>query len=533
MLHYLAGRDVTADIRGAVPGEYDLVMIYAAALAKKAGRPVRVLQDIDEMNTWNHHSIGPVYFDMTCGVKKDGTPTFIESTVTTNVGGVQSGGIYASFPANAATGVYRYGSVYTEAWPVWCNLTLSGSRRSFGDAEGMMNSEQFIDEVIEKTGLDPAEWRKKWSERPGGPTIDKLIWYTLAGGNYPALITKAGEAFGWKDKWKGWGVPTAVNGPKRRGVGCALSLHLTGGNQGEQWCMVRINLDGTVEVVSAGVDCWQGLHSAMCQCVADVLGVRYEDVRKTVPNSRYTPYGGGIGASRGTPKIIGGAIKAAFDARRQLFELAAGPLRVKVEDLDIGDGKVFVKADPTKFQTIASLSTSVERIWGVSARTGAKIDPVTRIGIYEKSLAALFAEIEVDTETGKIDVLKMVSCDDCGIAINPDAVEAQIYGAAMFGLGFGLYGSLYYDKAHEGIVVNASALDYKIPTFLEEPDIVPIIHEDPADAPTTPLGMKGMGEGANVPVGPAIGNAFYNATGVRMRRHPWTPDKVLEALGKI
>lgn len=518
--------------KGIQMAEFVLVMIYAAALAKKAGRPVRVLQEVDEMNIWNHHSIGPVYFDTTCGIKKDGTPTFIETTVITNVGGVQSAGILC-FPANAATGVYRYGSVYTEAWPIWCNLPLSGARRSYGDAEGMMNSERFIDEVIEKTGLDPAEWRKRWAEVPGGPTIDKLIWHTLAGGNYSALINKAADAFGWKDKWKGWGVPTAVNGPKRRGVGCALGLHLAGFSGGQDRCLVRINLDGTVEVLSAGVDMGQGLHSAMCQCVADVLGVRYEDVRKAVSNSRYTPFGGGAAASRGTAQIIGGAINAAFDARRQLFDLAVAYLKVKVEDLDIGDGKVFVKADPTKFQTIASLSNSVTGIFGVAEKKGENIDPITKISIYEKSLAALFAEIEVDTETGKIDVLRMVSCDDCGIAINPDAVEAQIYGAAMFGLGFAMYGALAFDKAHEGIVVNASAIDYRIPTFFEWCDIVPIVHQDPADAPTTPLGMKGMGEGANVPVGPAIGNAFYNATGVRMRNHPYTPDKVLEALGKI
>jgi xanthine dehydrogenase molybdenum-binding subunit len=267
--------------------------------------------------------------------------------------------------------------------------------------------------------------------------------------------------------------------------------------------------------------------------VADVLGVRYEDVRKAESNSRYTPWGGGAAASKGTSKVIGGAIKAAFDARRQLFNLAAASLKVKVEDLDIGDGKVFVKADPTKFQTIASLANSVAGFHGVSQKMGFKIDPVTKIGIYEKSLAAFFAEVEVDTDTGKIDVLRMVSCDDCGIAINPDAVEAQIYGAAMFGLGFTMYGALAFDKSHEGVAINASALDYRIPSFLEWGDIVPIIHEDPADAPTTPLGMKGMGEGANVPVGPAIANAFYNATGVRMRNHPYTPDNVLKALGKI
>ena len=153
--------------------------------------------------------------------------------------------------------------------------------------------------------------------------------------------------------------------------------------------------------------------------------------------------------------------------------------------------------------------------------------------MWEKSLAALCCEVEVDTETGKVDVLKIVMVCDCGVVINPEVVAGQCDGGIIQGLGFALYEDILYDKNHEGIVINPSITDYKIPTFLEFNDFTSVIHSDPADAPTTPLNVKGMGEATIVPVAPAIANAVYNAIGVRIKSGPITPDKVLAALRKI
>ena len=206
-----------------------LVAIWASALSKKTRRPVRITMDVDENNIIQHHNCGPLYYETSGGIKKDGTPTYLDTVITASAGGVQSGGLNAAYPAGeAALAVYNYQSVYNEAWPVYCNLNLPGAKRSYGDAEGMMWSEQFIDEMLEKINADPVEWRKQWANRPGDPVTLRYAWAEFAGGNYRALIEKAADAFDWKSKWKGWRVPTAVNGSKRRGVGMALSMHISG-----------------------------------------------------------------------------------------------------------------------------------------------------------------------------------------------------------------------------------------------------------------------------------------------------------------
>ena len=235
-----------------------------------------------------------------------------------------------------------------ENFPVWCNLNPSGARRSYGGAEGMFCSESFIDEMLEKINADPMEWRLKWAQKTGDPVTLRLEWGELAGANYVALISKAAEAFRWKQRWKGWRVPTMVNGSKRRGIGMALGMHVTGDPTTERG-LVRINTDGTVEAISQGCDIGQGIKSAMCQCVAEVLSVKFEQVRASVSDTSFNPMGQGVRASRGTPLVIGAAIKAAMDAKRQVLAAAAGMLQAKPEELELKEGKIFLKSDPSKF----------------------------------------------------------------------------------------------------------------------------------------------------------------------------------------
>jgi CO/xanthine dehydrogenase Mo-binding subunit len=171
---------------------------------------------------------------------------------------------------------------------------------------------------------------------------------------------------------------------------------------------------------------------------------------------------------------------------------------------------------------------------GTATEFAPKINPITKKKLYEKSNVAMCAEVEVDVDTGSVKLIDATLAGDCGIAINPEAVLQQFDGSIIFGMCFGLYGQLIYDKSHNGVVLNASPHDYKIPTFLEyQQNFTSIIHEDPADAPTAVFNLKGVGEGACIPVTPAIANALYNACGARVRRHPITPEHVLRALGKI
>ena len=508
--------------------------IYAAALAKMTGRPVRCSTEVDENQVINTHSMGPHYYSTKGGIKKDGTPTFLESVFHCNVGGIVDGGYTGVYPVSeAALAVYNYESCAVENFPVWCNLNPSGARRSYGGAEGMFCSESFIDEMLEKIDADPVEWRLKWAQKTGDPVTIRLEWGELAGCNYAALIAKAAEAFRWKERWKGWRVPTWVNGSKRRGIGIALGMHVTGDPTSERG-LVRINTDGTVEAISQGCDIGQGIRSAMCQCVAEVLNVKFEQVRVSAADTSFNPMGQGVRASRGTPLVIGAAIKAALDAKRQVLAAAAPMLQAKPEDLEWKAGKVFLKSDPSKFIPFFQVAMKECGFIGTATEFAPKINPVTKRKLLEKSNVAMCAEVEVDVDTGGVKLIEAVLAGDCGIAINPEAVLQQFDGSIIFGMSFGLHGQLIYDKSHNGVVLNASPNDYKIPTFLEyEQKFTSIIHEDPADAPTYMLNLKGVGEGACIPVAPAIANALYNACGARVRQHPITPEHVLKALGKI
>jgi CO/xanthine dehydrogenase Mo-binding subunit len=509
----------------------------AAVLSKKTGRPVRSLLEMEEQFIVSHRAAGPGYYNTKGGIKRsDGRPVALDTVVDIGIGGHACHAVAApSVIANAAVNVYNYDNIRAAANPVYVNINMSGPKRSCGDAEGMFCSEQFADEMAEAAGMDPIEWRKKWCERAGEPCSVFFQWSELAGGSYSTLMTKAAEAFGWEKKWKGWRIPVAINGAKRRGIGMALSMHTTG--FGTPTTLVRINNDGTVHVNCSAEDTGQGIKTATAMSVAEILGVRYEDVSLTDDNTTYNPRGGRVYGSKGTPTNIGASISAARNARALLLQRAAALMQAKPEDLDLGDGKVFIKSDPAKSMTIGAVAGTAQfgraGIYAHGQETSFHINPDTGRNMWEKSPAALCCEVEVDTETGKVGVLKMVIAADCGVAINPGVVTGQCDGGMIQGLGFAVYEDIVFDRCHEGIILNPAMTDYKVPTFPEFADFTSIIHADTADAPTAPLHAKGMGEATIVPVAPAIANAVYNAIGVRVKSGPITPDKVLAALGKI
>jgi xanthine dehydrogenase molybdenum-binding subunit len=514
-----------------------MLACIVAALSKKTGRPVRSLLDMDEQFIVSHHAAGPGYYNTRGGIKRsDGRPVALDTAAHISLGGHACHEVAAAtIIASAAVNVYNYDNIRAVAHPVYSNINMAGPKRSYGDAEGMFCSEQFADEMAEVAGMDPIEWRKKWCNRAGDPCSTYFQWGELAGGNYVTLMTKAAEVFDWKSKWKGWKTAVAVNGAKKRGIGMALSMHTTG--FGSSTTLVRINNDGTVHVNCSAEDIGQGIKSATAMSVAEILGVRYEDVTVSEDNTKYNPRGGGVYGSKGTPTDIGASINAAENARAILLKRAALLMQTKPEGLDVRNGKIIAEDEPTKSMTIGDIAGDRQfggaGIYAEGQVTSFHRNPITKRNMYEKSLAALCCEVEVDTETGKVEVLKMVIACDCGVVINPEVVKGQCDGGIIQGLGFALYEDMIFDKANEGIILNPTMTDYKVPTFPEFRDFTSIVHSDPADAPTPPLHAKGMGESTIVPVAPAIANAVYNAIGVRVKSGPITPDKVLEALGKI
>lgn len=306
---------------------------------------------------------------------------------------------------------------------------------------------------------------------------------------------------------------------------------------------IKMHNDGTVTVFIGAVDEGQGSTTAMAQIVAEELGIGLEQIRMITADTELTPFDYGTGASRVT-YIQGNALKkAAAGVKKMLQEAAASKLNVvNPERLILKDGRIILEGFPELSMTIPEAAFYSERklgkpIMAVESFTPTTfpIHPETGLGRpYETYVfATQIAEVEVDTETGEVNVLKIIAVHDCGKAINPMFIEGQIEGGVVMGIGYALMENLIEDKTNGG-VINNSFVDYYIPTALDTPKEMIIDYVEYPEK-NGPFGAKGMAEPTQLPTAPAIINAIYDAVGVRIYDLPATPEKVLRAIknGKV
>lgn len=325
---------------------------------------------------------------------------------------------------------------------------------------------------------------------------------------------------------------------KKRGIGIAAVEYPTGVSKGGDvsQAIVKIKSDGSVDLFFGSPDLGQGSQTVMAQVAAEELGVRYDQVRVYNRDSDSTPYSFGSGASRATFCDSNAVSQAAKEARAILFEVAAPDLKASPEELAIADGVIFVRDDPERRIPIARVAHTANHVMrklvvgrGSYMRKVSEPDPETGACDPFCTLAwgAMLAEVEVDTETGEVSVLRLVCIYDAGKAINPPLVEGQIEGGAVMGMGAALMEDLYpYYPSLDWAPRTLG--EYVIPTAVDAPDI----EEEILECPSTEnvYGVKGIGEmTANAP-SPAIVNAIHDAIGVWFNELPVTPEKVLRAL---
>ena len=335
---------------------------------------------------------------------------------------------------------------------------------------------------------------------------------------------------------------------KKRGIGMACQVHATGvryyyDSKESSACFVKVHDDGSVTVMSGVNEIGQGGLTIIAQIVAEELGIYYEDVKVvTSGGTDQIPDDFGAYASRSAFICGKAAQAAAADAKQKLFKVAAKMLDASPEDLEAKDGKIFVKGSPEKavgFTEAVRAHLYNERYTGHTLMLmgqgsidvkGSEV-PTRETGYGNSFSGTIFAahvaEVEVDTETGEVRIIKHCAALDCGRAINPSAVECQIEGAVSHGLGWTLLENMIWE---EGKTLNPSFLDYRIPTIFDAPEVETIMVE--TIDPQGPFGAKGAGEPAMVPLAASINNAIYNAIGVRFHELPITPEKVLKALAE-
>lgn len=489
----------------------------AVALAMKAKRPVKIVytREEDFIASDTRHA---GYIRGKLGVKKDGTFHALDIESTLNAGA------YCSFTAEAVgvmgamtLGIYRVPHQKYYGHGVYTNTTAAGAMRGFGNPQGIFPLESMVDMVAAKLNMDPVELRMKNILRAGDEWVLPYDW----SGGMAECIEEGAKSIGWERR----GTINKSGTSKVRGIGMAIGSHVS-----NSWpfCVdydnayVTIGADGTAHLAAGVPDLGTGTTTTLPQLVAETLGVGLDTVGMTFGDTASTPFEIGSHASRTLYAAGTACIAAAQDAREQLLEYAAELLNVPVDNLDIKDSVVYVTdgskegTSITMFDVAQDAHLHNKQFIGVGRIVPPNSPP----------WAANFAEVEVDLETGQVEVLKLVGAYDVGKAIHPAICEGQIEGGLVQGLGYALTEEIRYND--KGQQQNYSFHNYFLPTAEDIPEVESIIVE--SDDPCGPFGAKGVGEIGLVPTAPAIANAVFNATGVRFTEIPLTEERVFFGL---
>lgn len=526
--------------------------ILVAIMSKRTRRPARALYTRGEDMAATHTR--PQYKTYNkLGVKKDGTLTAAQHRIIGNFGrdSTQFLNVIAASGAATCNTLYQWQNTKFEGCAVVTNILDASAMNGYGDPEANFGVESIIDEAAEKIDMDPVKFRMKNCMRYGSRSITRrdvlgLSWdeleerpgpltWGIVGQDMDGLtegIQKAAEKAGWKAKWQGWGIPVTVNGTKRTGIGIALGMHMS--EYRVYSAIVKMNQDGTANVLSSAVEIGQGIRTAMAQVVAETLGIHYEDVSVLLGDTAATPEGWGVVASGGTSSAIPAAWHAAQDARQKLFQVAADKLGVAPDELETRDRRIYIKKHPETAISVAEACLIGYQITGEACNPSADSLIDQKTGKIIKSYAATvcIAEVTVDIESGQLDVLRLTAASGCGTPINPTIVENQIDMGVTMGNGYGRAESIIIDP-QTGCVLNSNLLDYKLMSILDMPrmeDLNEIFFDNPSAWGA--YGSKGFSESGTTAPAPAIANAVYNAIGTRIREIPITPERIIRALGK-
>ena len=474
----------------------------AAVLSKKTGRPVKVSMGRAEV----FEATGPTsgsYIRVKIGANKEGMITAADITMMYEAGG------FPGSPINQACQCvmtpYNIANGRIEGYDVVVNKPKAAAYRAPGVPAAAFAAESVIDEICEKLGMDPLEFRAKngtqeGSRRIPGPVLQKV--------GYLETLAAAMDTEHYK---------TPLEGPNR-GRGVAAGFWFNG--TGPACATASVNADGTVSLIEGSPDIG-GSRASMAMQVAEVLGLPAEDVHPTIGDTDsvgYTSLSAGSGA---TFKSGWACYEAATDIKHQLIQRAARIWDVSPDDVEYTDGVASHKSD-------SELKLTFKQLAGRLIGTGGPVvgrGNVNPAGV-GNSFAVHIVDVEVDPETGKVAVLRYTALQDVGKAIHPSYVEGQIQGGVVQGIGWALNEEYVYNKS--GVMDNSSFLDYRMPTSLDLPMIDTVIVE--IANPGHPFGLRGVGEVCIVPPMGAMANAIYNAIGVRMDVLPMSPGNVLEAL---
>jgi xanthine dehydrogenase YagR molybdenum-binding subunit len=490
-------------------GKYTVI---AALMARATGRPVKMVLSREE----TYLAVGnrpPSNMRLKAGIKRDGTLTALDFECLGTGGAYPAGG--ASLVDWQVRDLYKCPNVRTTSTDVYINAGPARAFRAPGHPQGSWALEQMLDALAEAIDMDPVDLRLKnislnSQARDGHPP------YTSTG--LRDCIEDGAKAFGWKQARQSIadvGESQAI----RRGVGMAGALWIVGGGGPPSTIVLKLFADGSVNLNMGASDIGTGTKTVMALVVAEELGVKPEIIQIEHADTGTTQFATPSGGSKTVPTEAPAVRAAAIDLKQQLLEIAGQDLEVDPATLYFEAGRIVSKNDPSKKISFTKLSGLRKR--GVVVAIGYRgPNPENRV---VNPFAAQFCEVEVNTGTGEIRIVRFLGAHDSGRVMSRLTYDNQVFGGITMGIGLALTEARILDKNHTGKMVNRNWHDYKLPTALDVPEDMASLPIEPDDTEANNTGAKGLGEPVTIPTAAAIANAVYNATGVRITQTPINP----------
>jgi len=495
----------------------------------KTGRPVRLLYTRREefMSGRTRH---PQIIKLKVGAKKDGTLSAVSMNVLMNTGAYGSHGATVLFNTGSKVlPLYKCENVRFVGKTVYTNLPVGGAYRGYGATQGHFAFGIMADEIAEAIGMDTLEFLKKVhiKEGEGSPIFRMLgegkegVEQKITSCGLPQCIELGSKEIDWKRKREEYLRERNKQGRFKRGVGMVILMQgssIPEVDMGSAY--MKMNDDGSFNLHIGATDLGTGSDTVLAQIAAETIGISVDKIIVYSSDTDFTPFDVGAYASSTTYLSGMAVLKVAEKVREQILMVAGEMLGESKENLKIEEGIVYGSKGKVTFEEIALYSLYQKNQFQIQA---------TSSSISHKSpppFSAHFAEVEVDTYTGKVKVLKYVSATDCGTAINPKLAEGQIEGAVINGIGYALCEEYIFDD--KGRMLNPTLAFYKIYGTRDLPEIKTILV--PTYEETGPYGAKSVSEICINGPAPAISNAIYNACGIRLRKTPFTSERVYKAL---
>ncbi len=503
----------------------------AVALARITGKPVKMFYDRDEMFTHNrgrHRQI----MELTTGVDRDGKILGIHANFIMDGGAYTGNGIATAYYSGALLPIsYDFANYKYDMLRVYTNLPGSASQRGHGAVHPKYALESQLEMIARDLGMDSLELRLKNRRKPDTITVNELAVHSC---ELETCIETARKISGWNEKKNKL--------PRGSGIGVALGGYVCGAgypiyrtNLPHSVALIRVNEDGSAATLFTGaVDIGQGSNTVLCQMAAEAMGFRYEDITVVSADTEMAPHDFGAYSSRQT-LMSGWAVKKAGEmVKEKLLEMAGKMMNAKPDELDCKNAEVFMKNNPIIREPFGKIAREYFVKNGILIGQGSYAPPKlggdyrgATVGTSPAySFSAQIIEVQIDEETGEIDLKGVWDAHDSGTVINPSLVHGQSHGGIYMGLGEAIWEEVKFDE--NGRILNPNLAEYRMPTALDVPMMDSLAVE--SFEPAGPWGVKEVGEGVNVPTEGAVANAILDATGVLMNSLPLTYEKVWRAL---